>query len=637
MFNWFKKIRQTEVQAGKSEAEAMKDRGNVHLRANELEEAEACYRQALDHAPHYAEAWNNLGYVFQLQGDLENALEHYRKAIGIKQDLLPAQANLGFALLELDRSDEAEAVLRRVVELNTNHAKAWHGLGVLSARRRDIPQAEVRFRRAIKLQPDDVDAHFNLGVVLQEQRKLQEAESAYRKALELKPDHVDACINLGKVLRAGSRLEEAELAFRRALAINPNLPNSHSNLGVILQDLTKHQEAETCFRKALQINPDYAVAHFNIGTLHMEAGRMQEAEESLSRCLKLAPGNAAAIMALLDLARYRPDDPRFESLEEAYAERTSLPMEDRIKLNFAMGRAMENIGQYDRSFAAYEEGNKLCSEIRLFDEAEDECFLEETCKLFSHEMFKRYANFEKGVQDERVPVFIVGMPRSGTTLIEQILASHQEFFGAGELRALDDITRGVEVMPTGFPRNERDLDIFRRYGQSYLDQVWKLAPEAVYISDKMPENFKYLGLIHLMLPNAKIIHAMRDPMDTCFSCYSTPFAVGHEYSFDLEMLGRRFVRYKKLMQHWHSVLPHGRILDVSYENMTEDPEREAKRILEYLGLPWDPACLKFYETDRVVHTTSVAQVRKPIYKSSVAKWRHYEKYLSPLLEVILSS
>jgi hypothetical protein len=226
------------------------------------------------------------------------------------------------------------------------------------------------------------------------------------------------------------------------------------------------------------------------------------------------------------------------------------------------------------------------------------------------------------------------MLRSGTTLIEQILASHPDIHGAGELTTLDGLAKKAKLLSLDILDWKEALIALRKLGQEYLDQVWKLAPDARYITDKMPGNYGHLGLIHLMLPNAKIIHAVRDPMDTCFSCYSIRFTLGHEYSYDLGTLGRQYQRYSKLMKHWHNVLPAGRILDVRYEDNISDPEREARRILEYLGLPWDPVCLKFYESGRAVRTASVAQVRKPIYSSSVARWKRFENHLEPLLEAI---
>jgi hypothetical protein len=234
----------------------------------------------------------------------------------------------------------------------------------------------------------------------------------------------------------------------------------------------------------------------------------------------------------------------------------------------------------------------------------------------------------------RVPIFIVGMPRSGTTLIEQILASHPSVYGAGELPLMASLARKADQLLHAEPSPERALAALRQLGRDYLDQVWRLAPLASHISDKMPENFYFLALIHLMLPQAKIIHAMRAPLDTCFSCFSIFFRYGHEFSYDQQTLGRFYLGYEKLMRHWHQVLPAGRIVDVVYEDMVADHEREARRLLDALGLPWHAACLDFHTTERTVHTASVLQVRQPIYSSSVARWRRFAPYLAPLRAII---
>jgi hypothetical protein len=215
-----------------------------------------------------------------------------------------------------------------------------------------------------------------------------------------------------------------------------------------------------------------------------------------------------------------------------------------------------------------------------------------------------------------------------------MLASHPAIFGAGELTMLDDIAKKGGLVLRDSTNGAAALSALRKLGQEYLDQVWRLAPDKRRITDKLPGNYGHLGLIHLMLPNAKIIHCMREPLDLCWSCYAMFFSKGHTYSYDLKTLGRHYVRYRRMVEHWHKVLPPSRILDVRYEDIVADPEREAGRLLDYLGLPWNSACLRFYETKRAVRTASLAQVRKPIYSTSVGRWKHFEKYLRPLLEII---
>ena len=471
-----------------------------------------------------------------------------------------------------------------------------------------------------------------LGMTLMQMGRNTDALAPILKATALSPDNPDAHNNLGNVLRDTGRLNEAEASFRRAVMLDPNFVEAHNNLGNIFLDLGRLHEAEASYRRAIEIKPDFAAAHSNLGSALMALGKIGEARISLSKAIELAPGDARTLTTALQHIPYRSDDPRFNHLDEVYARRESLPLEDRIKLDFAMGKAMEDIAQYDRSFSAYEEGNRLHLQKHPVDEAGIESALEKTLSFYTADLFNKCAEIATTLpplQDQRVPIFIVGMLRSGTTLIEQILASHPDIFGAGELPTLQEVL----LLSDSTNGNDSLLEL-RKLGREYLDRVWKFAPEARYITDKLPGNYFHLGLIHLMLPNAKIIHSMRDPVDTCFSCYALRFTHGHEYTYDLGTMGRQYIRYRKLMKHWHNVLPPGRILDVRYEDIVANPEHEARRMLDYLELPWNPACLSFHENKRTVQTASVAQVRKPIYSSSVARWEHYEKHLGPLLEIV---
>lgn len=366
---------------------------------------------------------------------------------------------------------------------------------------------------------------------------------------------------------------------------------------------------------------------------------MEEAEAFLTDALKHLPEETAPLVALLTMRRCQRGDPVFEQLEGHYHKRELLPDERRIGLCFSMGSALEHSGEYDESFAAYQEACRLHSKDHPYDEQADIRYVEHTCGFFSEEMFAKYSEFAATlppVGDQRVPIFIVGMPRSGTSLIEQVLASHPALYGAGELTTLSDLVDKVELLPPGAPNWESSVSALRELGRVYLERVSRLAPGARYITDKMPHNFKYMGLIPLMLPNAKIIHSMRDAMDNCFSCYTVRFKEGHEYSYDMQMLGRHYQRYRKLMAHWRSIFPADRMLEIRYEDNVADLEREARRLLDYLGLPWDPACLEFYQNKRPVSTASVSQVRQPIYSSSVARWKRYEKHLAPLIDIVKS-
>ncbi|MEJ1958327.1 MAG: tetratricopeptide repeat protein [Nitrosomonadales bacterium] len=365
------------------------------------------------------------------------------------------------------------------------------------------------YHYALEINPEYAEAHYNLGIALQSLDRLTEAEHHYRHALRVMPNYVEAYNNLGLTLHSLGRTGEAEQCYQNALLINPHYAEAQNNLGNTYMDLNRLDEAAACYRRALEINPRLTKVYDNLGTVLMELGRIEEAENFLDKAIELSPAEAGPLTTALLYIDYSQDDPRFNQLEAVYARRNLLSLDERIKLNFAMGKAMENIGQYDRSFTAYEEGNKLHYQAYPFDEAEEERFLANSCNTFSARLFKDCSTvFETlpPAEDERVPIFIVGMPRSGSSLIEQILSGHPEIYGAGEINTFKAaLLLGASI------KGEDDVLKFRKLGLEYLDRVWKLAPGARFITDKLPGNFLHLGLIHLMLPNAKIIHVTRGP------------------------------------------------------------------------------------------------------------------------------
>jgi Tfp pilus assembly protein PilF len=577
--------------------------GNKQLGLGALGAAVESFRRALKFKPDFAEAHYNLGVALQGLGQFDAAAESYRRTLNIQPDLLQAHINLGSTCMALGRLDEAVACLTRVLEIK----------------------------------PDFAGAHYNLGMVLQALGRPDEAVASLRQALKLNPVYPEAHVNLGVILQEFGQLEEAEVCFHRALEIRPDYAEAHNNLGALQLHREQLDQAESSLRRAIALKPDYAEAYTNLGGLLMVQGEIDDAEQTLGKAIELDPGNASLLSKALFYFRYKQDDPRFSRFGAIYARRESLPLGERIKLNFAMGKAMEDVGQYDESFCAYEEGNRLHYAQRPFDEAGADQNLEATCSFFNSALFEAFAagaSSLPSVPDERIPVFIVGMPRSGSTLIEQVLASHPAIFGAGELSALDSVVREAESLLRAAPEPTASLTALRELGQEYLERIWALSPGSRLITNKMPGNYHYLGLIYLMLPNAKIIHPMRNPMDVSFSCFTQNFFAGHEYTYDLKAMGRQYLRYVELMRHWHGVLPAGWILDSRYEDMVAEPERETRHMLDFLGLPWNAACLNFHEHKRAVHTASIAQVRKPIYSGSVARWKRYEDHLAPLLEIL---
>ena len=610
----------------------MTNLASVLIRLNKLDEANELCLKTVSIDESSAEAWLNLGLIARERSDYSAAAENFRRALDTEPDYPEARNNLTSLLKELERNADTTAVSADDFE----SAEALFLSGLEEFQRGDYPSAEKSFRESLKRVPDEVSALTNLVATLIKLDQLDEARGVCLKAISLDGNSAQNWLNLGLIDKEQSDLPAALAGFRRAAEIRPDYAEALHNSGLVLKGLDRFAEAVASIRQALAINPDYADAHSVLGSLLLALGEMEEAEASLRKGVELAPDDARPLIKALLYLPYRQDDPCFGRLEEIYAGRESLAPEDRIDLDFVMGRAMESVGQYDRSFGAYAEGNRLYYQTHPFDEDHEDRRLERLRGLFTAELFKQFAalaNSTPPARDEQVPVFIVGMPRSGTTLIEQILSSHPALHGAGELPLLGELVgKARDVFNPEDPA--ATLFALHGIGREYLARVGELAPGARYVTDKMPGNYDHLGWIHLMLPHAKIIHTVRDPMDTCFSCFAMKFEHGHEYCYDLETLGRHYLRYREYMTHWHAVLPPCRILDVGYEEVIDDTEREARRVLDYLELPWDPACLDFYKNKRTVRTASVTQVRKPIYKSSVARWKHFENHLFPLAAIL---
>jgi tetratricopeptide (TPR) repeat protein len=530
----------------------------------------------------------------------------------------------------------AEKIYREILASSPRFHPAWHGLGLLALGAGKLPLAADLVARAVAIDGSKAMYQRNLGEMLRRIGKLDEAIAAGRQATLLDPNDLDAHYNLGLALTDKGDYAAAIRSYRCALEINPAHNLSWNNLGSALEKMGDKKGAEQAYAKAAAINPRHAEAQNNLGAIYSEQGKLDEASRCFETAIASRPDFVEAHYNLSSLKHYSDGDPHLAILEKLVQSSAALPVSAQIRYNFALGKAREDVGDYARAFTAYAEGNRLQHALLPCDEAQSDTMLRGIKAVFTREFFEARQPLPQDAG--RTPVFIVGMPRSGTTLIEQILSSHPTLFGAGELMDMSEVIQHAPSAVAGQPFAEWagkiSAEEFHALGKSYMDRVWKLAPGADYITDKMPANFFHIGMIHLMLPNAKIIHAMRDPMDSCFSCYSRLFNDTMAFAYDLGTLGRYYVRYMQLMEHWRDVLPRGTVLDVRYEDMVEDVEGQSRRMLDYLGMPWNEACLAFYENKRHVQTASVAQVRKPIYKTSIARWERFGANLDPLLEIV---
>jgi tetratricopeptide (TPR) repeat protein len=621
------------VTANPKLAAAFNSRGLLLRDMNRIEDALSSYDQALALNPDSVEALNNRGVALAETKRFDEALSSYGRALALSPNLTPALNNRGNLLQQLGRTDEALADYDKALASDPDHADAINGRGSVLQKLNRTHEAEETLRRAILLKPDYAEAYCNLGTVLIDLGRSAEAATMIQRAVGLKPNSALALCNLGKVLVDLGRFDEAEATIRRAIALDPDHAEAHFNLGTALIKLGRPAEAEAATRCAIALNPEMAGAHHNLGVALMELGRMSEARKAAEMAVALAPWEPLHFRQLGEVGKYVAADPYLTALDLLSRYEAELDTQRQIELNFALAKAHADIGRPNDEFRRLLKGNKLRRSRIEYDETSVLSEIDRAQQVFTPEFMlkSRGAN-----EPSSKPIFIVGMPRSGSTLVEQILASHPQVFGAGELKlfelAIGEV-RSAMHLEAAYPEvalHMSDAD-FRELGRRYIAGIQSLAPTACHITDKMPANFAFAGLMHLALPNAAIIHTVRDPVDTCISCFSKLFTEGNFQTYDLAELGRYYRHYQALMSHWQQVLPKGRILEVRYEEMVANPEATTREILAYCGLPWDPNCLDFHRTERVVRTSSATQVRQPIYPSSVGRWRAYQAYLAPLL------
>jgi tetratricopeptide (TPR) repeat protein len=608
--------------------------GNALTGLGRIQEGEAQFRRALELKPDYPEAHYNLANVLLVHGNLDDAVAHYRHALALAPNYINAHINLGAALEQQGKMDEAAAQYRRVVELDPRHAMACNNLGNALKGLGRMQEGETQFRRALELKPDYPEAHYNLANVLSVHGKLDDAVAHYRRALELAPDLIDAHINLGEALEQQDKVDEAAAQYRRVLELEPQNAMAHYNLGNSLRK-TDYKAAIAHYKQALAGKPDLADAWNNLGVALVEQGDLDGAREAYQKAVEADPTRAAYHRNVAALKQFQPGDPQLAVLEQLIRNLASVPERERVDLQFVLAKAYADLKQHERSFRHLLAGNKLKRAQIGYDEAATMDYMQRIRTVFDAELLSAKAG---GGEPASTPVFIIGMPRSGTTLIEQIIASHPKAVGAGELFDLDNIVHSLAGLDGGalsFPEVVITMsgEQLRQVGARYVAAIRTLAPMATRVADKMPWNFHFCGLIHLALPNARIIHARRDPIDTCLSCFSLLFhGDGNGYTYNLGELGRFYRAYDSLMTHWRAVLPPGLMLEVHYEEVVGELEKQARAIIAHCGLEWDDACLAFHKTRRPVRTSSFAQVRKPIYRSSVGRWRPYREQLRPLLD-----
>lgn len=610
--------------------------GEMCRMAGQVDEAIAAGRRALQIDPRNVGAHNNLGIALFDQGKFEEALDHYESAVGLQPDFVQAHSNRGNALQRLKRFAEAEPCYRRALELDPAFADGWNNLGTCLREIDRVGEAEAAYREALALQSNNPNTLDNLALALKDLGRLDEAAETMKRALVIDPARDAFHTHHGAILLDLEKFADAEAALAQALALNPLSHDALNQLGRVKFEQGDLEASLGYYRRALELKPDLADAFNNMGNAFKELGRLGEAREAYREAIRLDPTVTGSYVNLADSKRFAHGDADLAAMEDLLE--TRLSPKDRMQLRFALGKAYTDLGDYPRSLTHFRAANAAKRGTLTYDESAAFAFFDRIEAVFTPEIIA-----EKSGAGELsgAPIFIIGMPRSGTTLVEQILASHPMVHGAGELRTLNTLANTVRDLagsPLTYPEFVTQLDAatLHEIGEAYLTELRKVAPSARQVTDKMPSNYYFVGLIHLVLPNAKIVHCMRDPVDTCVSCFSKLFSGDQPHTYDLAELGRYYRRYEQLMAHWRRVLPQGSMLDVRYEDVVVDLKGQTQRLLSYCGLPWDERCLAFHKTERPIRTASATQVRQPIYKTAIGRWHSYANQLRPLLAALES-
>jgi len=616
-------------------ADAWTNLGCVLVNQRKHEEAIAVYNRLTqlrptDGGPHYA-----LGILWGELGRVEEAIAAFSRATQHQPDLVDAHARLGAALRSQGRFDDAIAACSKAIALRPDWADARNNLANVLRDKGLLDDAIAQYTRATELKCDDAVTQFNLGNALFQKERFAEALPPYERALRLKPDYFEAHNMMGLALASLWRFDEAVLAHRRALALRPDDASAHEALGSALLYKLDVVGADASFRKALALAPDSAPAWNGLGKVLMSLGRFEEASDCFRRAVAMSPDKASFRRNLVSLGALQADPAEVDRLT-ALLNQPRLPAQERIEAGFALGKLLDDADRFDEAFTCFAQANAL---VKQTPAAQDGIFDGENLHRVvdrmiqgSHPAF--FAQRHQWGEASDLPVFIAGMPRSGTTLVEQIAASHPAVFGAGELTDIGRIAEELAAEERRAARQGWDAASIARASRAHVKHLRSLDGAALRIIDKMPGNVFHLGLIAVLFPAARVIFCRRDARDTCLSCYFQRFPItGHLYTYDLAECGRQWLETDRLIDHWLKVLP-VRMLEIRYESLVADQEGQSRRLIDFLGLPWDPACLEFHRTERPVMTASVWQVRQPIYTRSVGRWRRYERHLAPLLDVL---
>ena len=602
------------------------------VKLRRFDEANARIERALSIFPEFERAYELRGELLFAKGELPAAAEAFQQALKLDPKRQRIRVKLGQVFLRLGRVEEARALKGEIIKSSADNKDIAKAAEL--EKEEKFAEAEKIYRRILARHPDNVSAMRLWAALGVRQKQYADAEVLLKQAVELAPDFALAWADLWIVQFEQEKSEDAIKSAKRLINLEPRRANGHLLLGSAHMSAGHHQDALESYDNALEITPDHVGAWCGKGNVSRTIGDQDGAISAFRKSIKANPLFAEAYWNLANLKTFRFEDSEVDDMLALVGDER-IPNEGQVQLNNALGLEFDGRKEYDRAFEFIDRGNKLRREREFYDRVQNEEMIDMSIEAFTQQFLED--NYGHG-DPEPAPIFIVGLPRSGSTLLEQILSSHSKVDGTHELRDLALTIRSNREMSgrgAQYPKSVANIDQdgFKCLGSEYIERTLRHRGGRPFFTDKNPNNHVHVGLLHLILPNAKIINARRHPLDSCLGSYKQLFAEGQSFSYDLVELGEHFLQYQRLMDHWHEVLP-GKVLDVHYEEVVADLEGQVRRILEYCELDWEESCLRFHETSRSVKTASSEQVRQPIYSSAVNTWRHYEQHLGALIEVL---
>lgn len=610
--------------------------GNNQLQKGQLAEAEATFKQILTAQPNNHEALFGLGIVALRANQDQHAASFIAQALQLAPNNPRYYFQLGTIYTRAGNLNMAKNCHQKALDLAPDFAESMLSLGATECQLGNHEEGCALIEKAIKLKPEIADAHLLLGKVYLSIGRYRDAGEQFDETLKIADKNPEL---LEHIMQQCSKADQHQMAItygKRYLAVgDAGNVRVLSTLGFSHEKLGEMDPAKTFFEKALTKLPNSAELHSNLGVVLSKSGNIPEAIKEYRKAIELDADFVHAYRNLTAFKKFTPEDKEIIDEIEAMLDKPDLSEEAEAYLRFSLGKAYDDLKEYDIAFEHYARGNELTDKQAQFDPDEQQKKFDATIRVFTKDFFKKHT--ARGSDSNR-PIFIIGMPRSGTTLTEQIISAHPDVAGGDELEHISHlasvadqiIASGKEYPDCMAVASQEQLGHMAKF---YLDQLATISPAAPHVTDKLPYNFMYLGLIAMLFPNAKIVHCRRHPIDTCLSIYFQRFITGNKYAYNLDHLGHYYREYERLMEHWHKELPM-KILDVNYDEMVTDQEGMTRKIIDFLELPWNDACLEFQKNTRSVKTASAWQVRQKIYTGSLERWRRYESHLDPLKKAL---